>query len=236
MDSGAVNTESGSTRGLTMSKVLQERFKYIAIEGPIGVGKTSLAEALAKRLDARLFLEEAMENPFLTKYYSNLKKFAFQTQLFFLVSRYKQQKELIQRDLFNRITVTDYMFDKDRIFASLALNEEELMLYNHLHPLLAVNIPKPDLVILLQAPANVLMSRIRTRGRKFEEPMSRDYIERVVEAYDRFFFNYNATPLLIVNTTHVNFSVDRFDLESLVLQLEKLESGTQYYVPEKLDG
>jgi len=200
------------------------------------VGKTSLAKALAERLNARLFLEEGMENPFLTRYYGNIKKFAFQTQLFFLVSRYKQQKQIAQRDLFNRITVSDYIFDKDRIFASLALNEEELLLYNHLHPLLAVNIPKPDLVVLLQAPSKVLMDRIRARGRKFEETMTRDYIERVVEAYDRFFFNYEASPLLIVNTTHVNFTVDRFDLESLVGELEKMESGVQYYVPEKLNG
>ena len=219
-----------------MAKALQDRFRYIAIEGPIGVGKTTLAKALAERLNARLFLEEAMENPFLTKYYNNMRKFALQTQLFFLVSRYKQQKEIAQRDLFNRITLADYMFEKDRIFASLALNEEELMLYNHLHPLLATNVPKPDLVLLLQAPASVLMSRIRARGRKFEEPMTRDYIMRVVEAYDRFFFNYEASPLLIVNTSQVNLAVDRFDLESLVQQLEKMESGKQYYVPEKLGG
>ncbi len=215
---------------------LHEKFRYIAIEGPIGVGKTSLAKVLSDRLNARLLLEEAGDNPFLPKYYGNIKKYAFQTQIFFLVSRYKQQKQITQRDLFNRITMSDYMFDKDRIFASITLNEEELLLYNHLHPLLATNIPKPDLVILLQAPAGVLMNRIRTRGRKFEASVTRDYLEAVVEAYDRFFFDYEASPLLIVNTTHVNFAVDPFDLETLVLQLEKVESGTQYYVPEKLEG
>jgi len=231
-----VRTDSTCGGGDSVDKPLQERFRYIAIEGPIGVGKTSLAAALAERLNARLLLEEGMENPFLPRYYGNIKKFAFQTQVFFLISRYKQQKEIAQRDLFNRLTVSDYMFEKDRIFASISLNEEELMLYNHLHPLLAVNIPKPDLVILLQAPSDVLMGRIRTRGRKFEAPMSRDYVERIVEAYDRFFFNYEASPLLIVNTTHVNFAVDPYDLESLVHQLDKIESGTQYYVPEKLSG
>jgi deoxyguanosine kinase len=218
-----------------MVGALYERFQYVAIEGPIGVGKTSLATALAERLEANLVLEEALENPFLPKYYGNIKKYAFQTQIFFLVSRYKQQKQITQRDLFNTLTITDYMFDKDRIFASITLNEEELMLYNHLLPLLATNIPKPDLVILLQAPPGVLMNRIRSRGRKFEAGISRDYIEAVAEAYDRFFFNYDASPLLIVNTTHVNFAVDPFDLDSLVLQLEKVESGTQYYVPEKLE-
>ena len=213
-----------------------DRFRYIAIEGPIGVGKTSLAKAMSERLKARLLLEEAAENPFLPRYYSNIKKYAFQTQIFFLVSRYKQQKQIDQRDLFNQITISDYMFEKDRIFASITLNEEELMLYNHLHPLLAVNIPKPDLVILLQAPAGVLMGRIRARGRKFEASVTRDYLEAVVEAYDRFFFDYDTSPLLIVNTTHVNFAVEPFDLETLVLQLGKIESGTQYYVPEKLNG
>jgi len=213
-----------------------DKFRYIAIEGPIGVGKTSLAKAMSERLKARLLLEEAAENPFLPRYYNNIKKYAFQTQIFFLVSRYKQQKQIDQRDLFNRITISDYMFEKDRIFASITLNEEELMLYNHLHPLLAVNIPKPDLVILLQAPASVLMGRIRARGRKFEASVTRDYLEAVVEAYDRFFFDYDASPLLIVNTTHVNFAVEPFDLETLVLQLGKIESGTQYYVPEKLNG
>jgi len=217
-----------------MTSPLHDKFRYIAIEGPIGVGKTSLARSLAERLDARLILEEAAENPFLPRYYGNISKFAFQTQIFFLISRYKQQKEIAQRDLFNRLTVSDYIFEKDRIFASIALNEEELMLYNHLQPLLASNIPNPDLVILLQAPASVLMQRIRTRGRKFESPMTRDYIEHVVEAYDRFFFNYDASPLLIVNTTNVNFSVDPFDMAGLVQQLEKIESGTQYYVPERL--
>jgi len=217
-----------------MPKALQDKFRYIAIEGPIGVGKTSLAKSLADRLKARLFLEEATENPMLPKYYTNMKKYAFQAQLFFLVSRYKQQKEIGQRDLFNRITIADYMFEKDRIFASLSLNEDELMLYNHLHPLLSANVPKPDLVVLLQAPANVLMQRIRTRGRKFEEPMTRDYIMKVVEAYDRFFFNYDASPVLIVNTSQVNFTVDKIDLESLVQQLERMESGKEYYVPERL--
>ena len=219
-----------------MSTNVAEKFRYIAIEGPIGVGKTSLARALSERLTARLILEEAMENPFLPKYYGNIKKYAFQTQIFFLVSRFNQQKNIRQRDLFNSLTITDYMFDKDRIFASITLNEEELMLYNHLHPLLASSIPKPDLVILLQAPAAVLMQRIRTRGRKFEAGVSRDYIETVSEAYDRFFFNYSESPLLIVNTTHVNFAVDPFDLDTLVLQIEKIEAGTQYYVPEKLEG
>ncbi|NQT21053.1 MAG: deoxynucleoside kinase [Planctomycetes bacterium] len=215
---------------------MHDKFRYIAIEGPIGVGKTSLAKALAERLSARALLEQSAENPFLTRYYGNLKKYAFQTQISFLVSRYKQQKQITQRDLFNRITVSDYMFDKDRIFASISLNEEELMLYNHLYPLLASNIPRPDLVILLQAPASELMKRIRSRGRKFEASVTRSYIEAVVEAYDRFFFDYDASPLLVVNTTHVNFAVEPFDLDTLVLQLEKIESGTQYYVPEKLDG
>lgn len=219
-----------------MAAPLHEKFRYIAIEGPIGVGKTSLAKALAERLDARPILEASAENPFLPRYYGNMKKYAFQTQIFFLISRYKQQKQITQRDLFNRITVSDYMFDKDRIFASISLNDEELMLYNHLHPLLASNIPRPDLVILLQAPASELMRRIRARGTKFEANVTRNYIEAVVEAYDRFFFDYDASPLLVVNTTHVNFALEPFDLDTLVLQLEKIESGTQYYVPEKLEA
>ncbi len=206
---------------------------YIAIEGPIGVGKTSLAKALAERLRARLILEPVQENPFLECFYADMRKYAFQTEIAFLLARYKQQQELLQSELFHTCTVADYIFRKNDIFARLTLTEEELLLFRRLEQMLAPRIPPVDFAIYLQADVDVLMSRIRRRRLAFEDRIPRDYLERVVEAYERFFFEFDACPLLIVNTNDVNFPEDRINVEELIGQLERVKSGTQYYVPTK---
>ena len=210
---------------------MPETLTYIAIEGPIGVGKTTLARSLGTALDARVILEEAEANPFLKHFYENPKRYAFQTQLFFLASRYKQQQELFQRDLFHQITVADYLFEKDRVFASIALSDEELRLYHRIAAYLSANVPTPSIVILLQASYETLMERIRKRGRDFEAPMELDYLKIVAEAYNRHFFDYTDAPLLVVNTDEVNVAADPAELAELIEQMKAHEHGVQYYVP-----
>ena len=210
-----------------------EDFNYIAMEGPIGVGKTSLARILAERLNARLILEEVEDNPFLERFYHDPRSYAFQAQIFFLVSRYKQQAQINQKDLFHKLTLTDYLFEKDRIFARMNLNDDEFGLYDRLQPLLAAKIPRPDLVILLQAHADVLISRIRRRGNVYETPMTRDYVRQIVDAYDRYFFDYSDAPLLVINTNEVDFTTDQVNVDHLIRQLDRVEDKVQYYVPTK---
>ena len=210
---------------------MPENLTYIAVEGPIGVGKTTLARALGSALQARVILEEADANPFLKHYYENPRRYAFQTQLFFLASRYKQQQELFQRDLFHQVTVADYLFEKDRIFASIALSDEELRLYHRIATYLSTGIPKPSIVVLLQADHQTLMDRIRKRGRDFEAPMELDYLQTVAETYNRHFFDYADAPLLVVNTAEVNVAADPAELAELIAQMRAHEHGVQYYVP-----
>jgi len=210
---------------------MPDKLTYIAVEGPIGVGKTTLARSLGTALDARVILEEAEANPFLKHFYENPKRYAFQTQLFFLASRYKQQQELFQRDLFHQITVADYLFEKDRVFASIALSDEELRLYHRIAAYLSANVPTPSIVILLQASYETLMERIRKRGRDFEAPMELDYLKIVAEAYNRHFFDYTGAPLLVVNTDEVNVAADPAELAELIEQMKAHEHGVQYYVP-----
>jgi len=210
---------------------MSRTFTYIAVEGAIGVGKTTLARALGKALSARVILEESEANPFLLHFYANPKRYAFQTQLFFLASRYKQQQEIYQRDLFHQTTVTDYLFEKDSIFASIALSEEELRLYHRIASYLRSSIPKPSIVILLQASVESLMARIRGRGYEFEGPMEVEYLQTVVETYNRHFFDYSEAPLLIVNTDEVNVADDPAELAGLVDQMGRHEHGIQYYAP-----
>ena len=210
---------------------MSEKFTYIACEGPIGVGKTTLARALGAALNARVTLEESEVNPFLRHFYENPKRYAFQTQLFFLASRYKQQQEIVQRDLFHQTTVTDYLFDKDNVFATVTLSDDELRLYHHIAALFPAGLPKPEIVILLQASVESLMARIRKRSYEFEAPMEEDYLRMVVETYNRYFFDYTAAPLLIVNTDEVNVAADPVELANLIEQLGRHKHGTQYYVP-----
>ena len=177
---------------------------YIAVEGPIGVGKTTLTEMLAERMNARLVLEKFEENPFLADFYSDRDRYAFQTQIFFLMSRFKQQAELLQPDLFQPHLVSDYHLLKDRIFAQLTLRDDELALYEQVHRALQSQILQPDVVVFLRAQQNVLLRRIETRGRSFEADFDREYLLGLSRNYDDFFARYDRTPLLTVDTSEIN--------------------------------
>jgi deoxyguanosine kinase len=205
--------------------------RYIVIEGPIGVGKSSLATLLAPELDARLIFEQAEDNPFLTDFYQDPVRYRFQTQIFFLMSRFSQQEEFCQHDLFNRITISDYLFAKDRIFAYLNLSEHELALYEQIYRMIEPKIVRPDLVIFLQADTETILRRIRQRSRSFEKNLGRDYIESLNEAYSNFFFRYSETPLLVINTSEIDFVHHREDLDDLIRQVTSMREGTRYYVP-----
>ncbi len=207
-------------------------FQYIAIEGPIGVGKTSLATLLAHELKARLILEKPEENPFLPQFYRDRKAFAFQTQVFFLLSRFQQQKEIAQPDLFNRITLSDYLFAKDRIFASLNLNNHELALYEQLYQLLSAQIPTPDLVVFLQAKPEVLLHRIKTRNISYEREIDLKYLRELVEAYNYYFFHYDQSPLLVVDTSEIDFVNRKEDFSQLVREIYQMKKGTWYFIPK----
>lgn len=205
--------------------------RYIVIEGPIGVGKTSLCHLLEKEFSGRLVLEEVEENPFLAEFYKDRQRVALQTQLFFLLSRYRQQQEILQPNLFRQATISDYLFAKDRIFAYLNLDDNELTLYNQIYDLLEPNVPKPDLVIYLQASTDILMHRINLRGKEYEREMSREYLNDLNEAYNHFFFNYDSTPLLVINTTDIDFVESRKELTDLVIRIRDMKKGTHYYIP-----
>jgi deoxyguanosine kinase len=208
-------------------------FQYIAIEGPIGAGKTSLAERLATRLDAAATLEES-ENPFLADFYGGRPGSALQTQLFYLLSRHRQQMSMRQGDLFAQSTVSDYLFDKDKIFAYLNLDDNELFIYQRLYDLLSKVVPSPDLVIYLQAPTDVLIRRLRDRQRDLErETIDPDpqYLRELNEAYQHFFFHYTTTPLLVVETSQLDLTGSDEALDDLIKQIKGMGRGTQYYVP-----
>lgn len=204
------------------------RNRYVAVEGVIGVGKTTLAKRLAKSLDAAMVLEVVEENPFLARFYDDPEAYAFQTQIFFLLSRYRQQLELSQRDLFAGSVVADYIFAKDQIFATINLSEEELSLYRTIVPLLEARLAKPELVVYLQATTDVLLERIKRRGRSFEREISREYLETLSEAYNHFFFHYGDTPLLIVNTNEMDLVSHDDDYERLLRMIREHSAGTQY--------
>ena len=206
------------------------KFKLIAVEGPIGVGKSSLVEILARRFDAQT-IQEDVNNPFLKDFYQDRPGASFQCQLFFLLSRYRQQTELAQGSLFDQVTLCDYVFPKDKIFAYLNLNDDELMIYEKLYPVLEEKVPKPDLVIYLQASTPILLERIRRRKREAERDISEDYLAEVNRAYNYFFFHYDATPLLVINTSDIDFVHREADLEELINQIRGMEHGTRYFVP-----
>jgi deoxyadenosine/deoxycytidine kinase len=212
---------------------LMEKGRYIVIEGPIGVGKTSLVNLLAKRFSARRVLEAAEENPFLPHFYDDRKRYAFQTQLFFLLSRYRQQEELAQQDLFQQSVVADYLFDRDRIFAYLTLDDNELALYEQIYTVLKARTAVPDVVIYLQASTDVLVERIARRGRPYERHLSRAYLDELNQAYGHFFFHYSATPLLVINTNVIDFVKNPGDLDDLATQIVNAKRGTEYYTPPR---
>ncbi len=205
--------------------------RYIVIEGAIGVGKTSLAKILANQFGWRLVQEEVGHNPFLERFYEDPRKFAFQTQLFFLLSRYRQQRELAQGNLFEKGVVSDYVLAKDKIFALINLEDDEISLYDSIYRLLVPTVPRPDLVIYLQARPEVLLSRVRKRGVEYERNISLDYLKTLSDAYNEYFFHYNETPLLVVNTSEIDFVESPRDLEHLVREVKSVKRGTYHYIP-----
>jgi deoxyguanosine kinase len=209
------------------------QFRYIAIEGPIGAGKTALAERLSTRLDATLVLEEN-DNPFLADFYGDRPGAALQVQLFYLLNRHRQQTLLRQADLFSETTISDYLFDKDKIFAYLNLDDNELFIYQRLFDLLARDVPAPDLVVYLQSPTDVLLRRIHSRRMDAEAVAFQpddEYLRELNEAYHHFFFHYNQTPLLVVETSQFDSDASDEALDDLIRQIRGMSPGTRYYVP-----
>ena len=204
---------------------------YIAIEGPIGVGKTSLAKLLSKRLSAKLILEKFEENPFLSEFYDDPTRFAFQTQLFFLLQRYQQQQDIRQVDMFHNLLISDYMFIKDRLFASLNLDDKEMNLYDSIANMMERNVINPDLIIYLQADTATLMKNIDKRGRNFESNISYEYINELNEIYTEYFFRYNDTPLVIINTNNIDFVHNPGDLDQVIQYIKQPVSGTKFFNP-----
>lgn len=204
---------------------------HIAIEGNIGAGKTSLARILANELSGDLILEKFEENPFLSDFYNDPKKYALQAQLFFLLSRYRQQIELKQIDLFSKSIISDYMFIKDRLFAMLNLDDRELDLYDSVAKILESNIINPDLVIFLQSDTNRLMNNIHSRGRDYELKMESDYLNRLGELYNKYFFTYTDSPLIIINSNDIDFVNNKSHLDQILNFIKTPHSGTQYFNP-----
>ena len=205
-------------------------WRHIAIEGPIGVGKTSLTNLLAKRFRGTKVLPDA-DNPFLDDFYKDKRGAAFRTELFFLLARFDQQRQVAQRDLFTELILADYTFAKSKIFAYLTLDDSELMIYNRLYDLLLDQVPKPDLVIYLQAGLDTLSRRIKKRGRGYEKSISSSYLQELSEAYSHYFYRYDETPLLVVNTSDIDFVNTSEHFDQLVEQIRNAQKGTQYYIP-----
>ncbi|MCX6641250.1 MAG: deoxynucleoside kinase [bacterium] len=205
--------------------------RYLAIEGVIGVGKTSLAHRLARLTDARLILEKHDENPFLEDFYKDPARYAFQVQLFFLLSRFQQQQEMQQQDVFHPQTISDYIFAKDKIFAYLNLEDRELQLYERVFATMEKNVPKPDLVLYLQSSVDRLMKNIHRRGRGYEKYITEEYIRALNEAYNHFFFHFHECPLLVINSTKLDFVNRDEDLELLRSQIDRHPGGIVFFNP-----
>lgn len=204
--------------------------RHIAVEGPIGVGKTSLVELLVRRFEGVKVLED-VQNPFLEPFYRGKPGAAFQVQVFFLLSRYQQHLEIAQRDLFSQLVIADYSMAKDRLFARINLDDEEFRLYDRLYQVLAARLPSPDLVIYLEARVETCLHRIRLRGREYERAIDPEYLRRLKEAYNAYFFRYCQSPLLVVNTDEIDFVNNQEDFTNLIQQIARIRQGTQVYVP-----
>ena len=205
--------------------------RYIAVEGPIGVGKTALAQRLATEFGAQLLLEQVEENPFLRKFYEDAEKYAFPTQLYFLLERYRQQRELGQLELFAQGTVSDYLFAKDGIFASLTLGLDEFQLYQQIFQLLDQRLPRPDLVVYLEARPEVLLRRLRKRDRDYERGITPGYLARLTEAFRNYFHHYTEAPLLVVKCSDIDFVEHGGDLADLIKEIRGMRQGVQHYIP-----
>lgn len=212
---------------------VQTPHRFVVVEGPIGVGKTSLARRLAKSFGSELVLEQGDENPFLERFYRNPRAAAFQTQLYFLFQRARQMQELRQADLFERVRVSDYLLDKDRLFARLTLDDEEFALYEQVYARLAIDAPVPDLIVYLQAPVDVLLERIARRGIQYEQAIERRYLERLVESYSRFFLEFDAAPVLIVNAAEIDLVGSDGDFAGLLAEVTRARRGRHYFNPLK---
>lgn len=208
---------------------IPEKYRYIVVEGPIAVGKTSLARMLAARLSAQLMLEDAQSNPFLERFYRNPERFAFATQMFFLFQRALQAGDIKQRDMFDSPTVADFLMDKDALFARMNLADDEFDLYHRMYQFLQPNTATPDLVIYLQASANTLIERVKRRGWPVEQPISERYLRNVVDVYAEYFHDYNASPLLIVNSENLNFVDNLKDFELLLERVRNLRSHREFF-------
>jgi len=207
--------------------------RFVVVEGPIGVGKTSLARRLAGSFGSELVLEQGEENPFLERFYRNPRAAAFQTQLYFLFQRARQMQELRQQDLFERVRVADYLLEKDRLFARLTLDKEEFELYEQVFERLAIDAPVPDLVVYLQAPVDVLLERIARRGIHYEQGIERRYLERLAESYARFFLEFEAAPVLIVNAAEIDVIGSDRDYQGLLAEIVRQRKGRYYFNPMK---
>ena len=205
--------------------------RFIAIEGCIGAGKTSLVNLLGKQFDAQTVREVDEENPFISRFYQDRDSFGFQTQIFFLLNRYNQYMNLNQRDLFSSVVLVDYLFQRDRLFATLNLKDQELKLYDQVYSLLSNKVPKPDLVIFLQANTDVLRTRIEKRAREYESFMDPDYLDRVNKTFNNYFFYYSETPLLVINTNEIDFVEKKCDFEELIVKINSHKVGREYYNP-----
>lgn len=205
------------------------KYRYIVVEGPIGVGKTSLAKRLAEHAHAQTLLEKPQDNPFLARFYEDAQRYALQTQLFFLFQRVNEVCDLNQMDMFQSRTVSDYLFEKDVLFARLNLNEDEYQLYQTIYQRLAPQAPPPDLVIYLQASTDTLISRVRRRGHRHERPIQDDYLTRLAASYGEFFHHYEAAPLLVVNSENLNFADNEADFNMLLDRIGKMRSQREYF-------
>ena len=205
--------------------------RFIAVEGSIGAGKTSLVNLLGEQYGARVILEDNDTNPFIAKFYEDQEAYSFQTQIFFLLNRFNQYQELAQRDLFNSVVVIDYLFQRDKVFAQLNLEDHEYRLYEQIFNLIGPKAPKPDLVIFLQANTEVLLKRVSKRGRDYEAFMDPDYLDSVNKAFNNFFFYYSETPLLVINTNEIDFVEKKCDLDELIKKVNSHKIGREYYNP-----